>query len=127
MALSASSSSQQSAIREFRQIHRVVVKVGTGVLTDQTAEQRLDRRAMAGLVRQMAVVRQEPGVEVLLVTSGAIAAGREVLRHRAGGGGRDIVTRQVLAAAGQGPLMNAYQDLFRGTRDTHRADSPHDQ
>ena len=114
MALSASSSSQQSAIREFRQIHRVVVKVGTGVLTDQTGEQRLDRKAMAELVRQMAVVSQEPGVEVLLVTSGAIAAGRGVLRQRAGVGGRDIVTRQVLAAAGQGPLMNAYQELFAG-------------
>ena len=114
MALSASSSSKQSAIREFRQIHRVVVKVGTGVLTDQTGEQRLDRNAMAELVRQIAEARQGSGVQVLLVTSGAIAAGREVLRQKAGGGGRDIVTRQVLAAAGQGPLMNSYQELFMG-------------
>ena len=51
---------------------RIVVKAGTNVLTRKTA--RLDRSVMESLVDQIADV-VEMGAQVVLVTSGAIAAG----------------------------------------------------
>ena len=86
---------------------RVVAKFGTNVLTAGTA--RLDLEVMAGLVGQVARPHQM-GAEVMVVTSGAIAAGR----HRLGlkGERKEIPYRQVLAAVGQTDLMLSYQELF---------------
>jgi len=87
--------------------HRVVVKAGTAVLTSGNSS--LDASMMARLVDQLAQLRRM-GMEVLLVTSGAIAAGRDALgqpRER-----RDVPFRQVMAAVGQGRLMHTYQELF---------------
>jgi glutamate 5-kinase len=83
------------------------VKAGTTVLTNGT--RKLDETIMDGLVKQIALLH-ENGAEILLVTSGAIAAGRESL----GGIGDlpDVHHRQVLAAVGQNHLMNTYTDLF---------------
>ncbi len=109
----AESAVYQPAAQHSRRIHRVVVKVGTSVLTGKSGDRGLDRESMASLVRQIAHVREEAGAEVLVVTSGAIAAGAGALGQAMTSRlGRDIVTRQVLAAAGQGPLMNAYAALF---------------
>jgi len=86
---------------------RMVVKVGTGVLTG--GGEHLDVDAMAGLVRQIADLRNQ-GQEVLLVSSGAIAAGRARLpldRTR-----RDVPAKQMLAAIGQHLLMQTYDQLF---------------
>jgi glutamate 5-kinase len=86
--------------------HRVVAKFGTNVLTAST--DRLDLEVMSGLVEQVARLHKR-GVEIAVVTSGAIAAGR----HRLGVRERkDIPFRQVLAAIGQSYLMQAYQELF---------------
>ncbi len=93
-----------SAMLSYR---RVVVKAGTTVLTG--GSDRLDMDVMSGLTRQIAGL-YSAGVEVLLVTSGAVAAGRHSLgfpRER-----RGIPFRQVLAAVGQGHLMHAYEQLF---------------
>jgi len=91
---------------------RVVVKVGTNVLTAGTDE--LNTSAMANLVEQIAAMRAQ-GIEVLLVTSGAIAAGRHRV-HASDGVGtlhpRDVQARQVFAAVGQGRLMSLWDDLF---------------
>ena len=87
--------------------HRVVVKAGTSVLTNNS--ERLDMEVLESLARQVSWLRQW-GAEVLLVTSGAIASGREVIgreRER-----RDIPFRQVLAAVGQGNLLKTYEELF---------------
>ena len=87
--------------------HRVVVKAGTAVLTSGNSS--LDISMMARLVGQIAQLRRM-GMEVLLVTSGAIAAGRDALgqpRERP-----DVPFRQVMAAVGQGRLMHTYQELF---------------
>ena len=74
---------------------------------------RLDEEMLSSLVEQISHLRETNGAEVLLVTSGAIAAGRGVLGRPAESKlGRDIVTRQVLAAIGQGQLMRTYQELF---------------
>ena len=86
---------------------RMVVKGGTGVLTG--GSDRLDLDVMSGLIDQIASLHRS-GAEVILVTSGAVAAGRQTLGMAAES--RDIPFRQVLAAVGQSHLMHVYQQLF---------------
>ena len=88
---------------------RIVIKAGTSVLTDPPDHRTLHRPIISSLVDQIAVLRGR-SVEVLLVTSGAVAAGRESLKRF--NDGYDIVSRQVLAAVGQSRLMGMYQELF---------------
>ncbi|MDE3097774.1 MAG: hypothetical protein KGK07_17445, partial [Chloroflexota bacterium] len=86
---------------------RIVAKLGTNLLTG--GSDRLDAGVMSALVAQ-AVRLIDERREVVIVTSGAIAAGRErlgALKER-----RDIPFRQVLAAVGQPRLMQAYDGLF---------------
>ena len=86
---------------------RIVVKAGTSILTGP--EHQLDTQTMERLVGQLAVLHKA-GTEVLLVTSGAVAAGRHALRRSEER--RDIPFRQALAAVGQSRLMEVYQRLF---------------
>ena len=94
---------------------RIVVKAGTSVLTSAPAHQGLDLAVLADLARQIGRLHRS-SAEVLLVTSGAIAAGREVLGQSPDNLGRDIPSRQVLAALGQSQLMHTYQELFAAHR-----------
>ena len=87
--------------------HRIVAKFGTSLLTG--GSDHLDSEIMARLVAQMARLHKE-GRELLVVSSGAIAAGRHKLgltKER-----RGIPFRQVLASVGQSRLMNVYEQLF---------------
>ncbi|MEE8419110.1 MAG: glutamate 5-kinase [Dehalococcoidales bacterium] len=87
--------------------HRIIVKFGTSLLTGGT--DCLDEEAISKLVSQVARLQQQ-GLELLVVSSGAIAAGRYKLgldEKR-----RDVAFKQVLAAVGQGQLMNIYDQLF---------------
>src|SRR5258708_6898986 len=86
---------------------RVVVKLGTSTLTGGTA--RLAPARMVELVRQMTQL-MEAGCEVLLVSSGAIAAGRERLGVATLPSA--VLPRQMLAAVGQPRLMALYEQLF---------------
>jgi len=86
---------------------RIVAKLGTNLLT--AGSDRLDLDTMSSLVAQVARLHAM-GAEVILVTSGAIAAGRQRLGHVHGR--RDIPIRQVLAAVGQSHLMQSYDQLF---------------
>jgi glutamate 5-kinase len=90
-----------------RRYRRVVAKVGTSLLTGGGGQ--LDAKMMSSLAGQFARLRDE-GVEAVLVSSGAIAAGRQRLGidHVA----RDGPSRQALAAVGQNHLMQAYDRLF---------------
>ena len=86
---------------------RIVVKLGTNVLTAGT--ERLDLEVMAALVGQMARLHQA-GLELIVISSGAIAAGRHklgLIRESKG-----VPFRQVLASVGQSRLMQAYDQLF---------------
>lgn len=85
----------------------VVVKFGTSVLTGGT--NRLDKAHMVELVRQCAGV-QAAGHQLVLVTSGAVAAGREQLGWPALPD--DLPHKQMLAAIGQGQLVHLWQHLF---------------
>lgn len=94
---------------------RVVVKVGSNVLTGGT--EALDTVTMAALARQIATLMRR-GCQVLVVTSGAIAAGRHRLKtHHASLDPqtlpvRDVQSRQALAAIGQSRLMALWDELF---------------
>lgn len=90
-----------------RNYRRVVVKLGTNLLT--AGSERLDLQAMAALVGQAAQLRKR-GIEVIIVTSGAIAAGRHQLNRPLDE--TLVVSRQVYASIGQGALVRAYTDLF---------------
>ena len=58
---------------------RVVIKAGTSVLTGDSTSEILDHGRMADLVSQLCQLNLDNDTEVLLVSSGAIAAGREIL------------------------------------------------
>jgi glutamate 5-kinase len=86
---------------------RIVVKLGTSTLTGSTPH--LDRAYMVDVARQCAALHAE-GFDVIICTSGAIAAGRETL------GLSElpvsVATKQMLAAVGQGHLMRIYESFF---------------
>lgn len=86
---------------------RLVIKVGTGLLTD--AQNRVSRPQMADLVAQLAALHAA-GKQVILVSSGAIGAGMAQL------GCHKRPTRldelQAAAAIGQSKLMAIYDELF---------------
>src|SRR5258706_8374003 len=86
---------------------RIVIKLGTSVLTDGT--RRLSRRRMLEIVRQTAQL-QERGHGVVVVSSGAIAAGREMLNYPELD--RSVPAKQMLSAVGQGRLIQIYTELF---------------
>ncbi len=86
----------------------IVIKVGTSTLTGGST--RLNQPRMLDLVRQAASLR-ERGEKICLVSSGAIAAGREVLDFPQLQ--KTIPAKQMLAAIGQPRLMDIYQQFFR--------------
>lgn len=92
----------------FQSVRRLVVKLGTGVLTD--ARKRPDLVQFAQLVSQVAALRAS-GLEVVLVTSGAVGAGMGVLGYENRPG--SLAERQACAAVGQSRLMSTYDSLFR--------------
>jgi multidrug efflux pump subunit AcrB len=93
---------------------RIVAKFGTNLLT--AGSERLDLSVMSALVGQVARLHAQ-GADVIVVTSGAIAAGRHRLgmtdqKATAARLRRDIPLRQVLASVGQSHLMESYDQLF---------------
>ncbi|HEV3245044.1 MAG TPA: glutamate 5-kinase [Candidatus Paceibacterota bacterium] len=86
---------------------RIVVKVGTGVVSDDSGE--LDEDILKGLVDQIVHLR-EKGAQVVLVTSGAVGAGKSILSKRSTGS--PVVQKQLYAAVGQVKLMGIYARLF---------------
>jgi glutamate 5-kinase len=96
-------------IRQVFMTHtqRIVIKVGTSVLTDGT--RHLSRQHMLNIVQQAAKL-QQAGHEIVLVSSGAVAAGRERLNFP--DFGRSVPTKQMLSAVGQSRLMQIYGELF---------------
>ena len=89
----------------FTAARRVVVKVGSSSLT--TAEGGIDPARVSALVDTLASARGR-GAEVVLVSSGAIAAGLSPLglKRRP----RDLATQQAAASVGQGLLVHRYTE-----------------
>ena len=90
-----------------RTYHRIVVKLGTSVLTNGTPQ--LNRQKMLEIVQQVAHLHQQ-GHEIVLVSSGAQAAGRERLNFPELE--KSLPAKQMLSAVGQGRLMHVYSQLF---------------
>lgn len=87
---------------------RIVIKIGSNVLS--RPDGGLDITRMSHLVDQIAELRGR-GVEVIMVSSGAVAAGRALLstdRQL-----DSVEQRQLFSALGQAKLINHYYDLFR--------------
>ena len=91
----------------MKQPQRIAVKVGSNVLT--RPDGRLDISRMAALVDQIAELRRR-GIEVLLISSGAVASGRGALPHLQD---ESVTGRQLFAAVGQAKLIEHYYDLFQ--------------
>ncbi|NJK78507.1 MAG: glutamate 5-kinase [Chloroflexaceae bacterium] len=92
-------------------LRRVVVKVGTSVLTAGT--DRLNQPFMVDLARQVATLHEQQ-IDVLLVSSGAVAAGWERLDYppRQRRKAASLTFRQMLAAVGQSRMMHLYEQFF---------------
>ena len=95
------------ARERLKEAKRIVVKVGTSSLTHSTG--RLSYENIERLVRQIADL-QNAGKEMILVTSGAMAAGlgRMNLKEKPS----ELPKKQALAAVGQGVLMHVYERFF---------------
>lgn len=91
----------------LKDVTRIVVKLGTGVLTD--SRKQLDLAQMEQLVAQMAEQRKA-GKEIVLVTSGAVGAGMGALGYEARPA--NLAEKQACAAVGQSRLMAVYDQLF---------------
>ncbi len=85
---------------------RLVVKVGSAVLT---TSEGLNYSVMDNLVAQIAQLRRD-GREVILVSSGAVAAGRRKLSL--GSRALSLREKQAAAAVGQSSLIRAYEKIF---------------
>lgn len=104
-----------SIIMSTESYHRIVVKIGSNVLTDD--QSRPDEQRIAHLVEQVAWLRSQ-GAEVILVSSGAVAMGRSTLPQLSHV--NPVLRRQVWASVGQPRLMQIYQQLF-AEKGTHIA------
>src|SRR4051812_38633702 len=99
----------QTGVRRelLKDVSRVVVKLGTGVLTD--SRKQIDPAQLEQLVAQVAAQRKA-GKEIVLVTSGAVGAGMGALGYEKRPAG--LAELQACAAVGQSRLMATYADLF---------------
>jgi glutamate 5-kinase len=97
----------RSAVADVR---RVVVKIGSRVLVQKTG--RPDVRRMRALVNDIARIRKR-GIEISVVTSGAVGAGMEALGMKERP--HSVQDLQMAAAVGQSRLMARYTELFSRT------------
>ncbi|MDE6527080.1 MAG: glutamate 5-kinase, partial [Muribaculaceae bacterium] len=90
---------------------RIVIKIGSNVLT--RTDGLLDITRMSAIVDQVALLRHA-GIEVILVSSGAVASGRGELRDMVDSSRLDdLSARQLFSAVGQAKLINRYYEFFR--------------
>lgn len=86
---------------------RLVVKLGTGILTADSGQ--IDRDTIADICRQVAGLRNR-GLEVIVVSSGAVGLGMGILGRRTRP--RSVSKLQACAAVGQSKLMETWQHAF---------------
>ena len=87
---------------------RIVVKIGSQLLTRE--DETLDITQMSNLVDQIAELHKN-NMEIILVSSGAVASGRNEINTRAKLD--SISARQLYSAVGQVKLIHRYYDLFK--------------
>ena len=87
----------------------ITIKVGSNVITNSQGFP--DEEVIHSISRQIKSLREE-GHQVLLITSGAVAAGRSIYQFNKKTD--TVVQRQVLASIGQVKLISLYKDIFEG-------------
>jgi len=92
----------------FDKARRIVVKVGSAVLADESG---LALSVIENIAREIVFLHRS-GREVILVSSGAVAAGKARIDYRNAKFGMGIKEKQALAAIGQSTLMQAYDKIF---------------
>lgn len=92
----------------FQKKKRVVVKIGSSSIHHEETG-KLNFTKLEKLVRELCDIRNR-GIDVCLVSSGAIAVGRQVMGFQERP--KDISTKQACAAVGQARLMMTYQKMF---------------
>lgn len=93
--------------RDLSGIHRLVVKVGTNLLS---AQEGIDELCIDSIVDQIAQLHKD-GYQVLLVSSGAVGMGAKELRLK--GPVKQVSMRQACASIGQPLLMSSYRRSFK--------------
>lgn len=93
---------------DLAQLKTIVIKIGTNLLSGQQA---FEGQVMEAVVKEVCALKRGHGLNVLLVTSGAVGCGMRTL-------GMDerpsaLPQKQAVAAVGQAALMHAYQVLFQ--------------
>ncbi|KAA6341062.1 Glutamate 5-kinase [termite gut metagenome] len=91
-----------------KRLTRIVIKIGSQVLTWHDGT--LDVARMSALTGQIAELYKE-GIEVILVSSGAVVSGRSEIKNLKKLNSVD--QRQLFSAVGQAKLINRYYELFR--------------
>ncbi len=94
-------------MRNFKDVHRVVIKIGTNLLTKDSS---FNFQYIQAVSRQISELKDR-GIQVLLVSSGAIGMGAAELKLK--NRVKDIKMRQACAAIGQPLLMHQYRDAFK--------------
>jgi len=89
------------------QVRRIVVKVGSSILA--SVETGLHHEVFSHLTKEISDLKRK-GYEIVLVSSGAIAAGMEKLGYKTRP--QSITQKQATAAVGQSRLMKIYEDHF---------------
>ena len=93
---------------QHQQSLSIVIKLGTSTLT--AGKKELNRAHMLEIVRVIAQMKAQ-GHKVTLVSSGAMAAGREVVKN-ASSLPPVLSSKQLLASVGQGRLIEVWESLF---------------
>lgn len=112
--MKSEAAASRAAFFRVRKIRRVVVKLGSGTLTDPELGLRLT--TIRRLAAQVSQAWDASGVQFVVVTSGAIAAGRKKMGMTEKP--RTVALKQAAAAVGQTTLVRAYERAFekRGRR-----------
>lgn len=92
--------------RQIPELKRIVIKIGSSSLIKE--EGGINERRIIEISRQISLLNQQ-GIKVVLVSSGAVAAGRSVLPES----GNSLDNIQAAAAIGQPILMRYFQEYFQ--------------
>jgi glutamate 5-kinase len=96
------------AERDLSSVKRVVVKLGTSIMTGPDGH--FSHAVLRALIERMSEMISRQGIELIVVTSGAIGLGMEVLGLKKRPG--EVSVLQACAAVGQGKLMSLYEGAF---------------
>ncbi|OFZ72691.1 MAG: glutamate 5-kinase, partial [Bdellovibrionales bacterium RIFOXYC2_FULL_39_8] len=94
-------------------IHRVVIKLGSLAVTKEDGDIKLDN--LKSFVEDIAALKKSnPKTEIVIVTSGAVNAGKSFLALDDLTSNKEMAIKQAAAAIGQPLLMHVYSELFKG-------------